>query len=342
MKAMILAAGLGTRLSPYTDVLAKPAIPFLNIPLLYYSIALTQAAIELSVDEYIINSHHKPEQIKQLTRDLSKNPNLKSLKTTTTFENEKPLGSGGGVWFAREHFTNGEDFIVTNGDEVILPTHLKIMDQMLKQHRNSKALVTLLVKRDSRVGTQFGGAWANSRGRVFGFGKINPNEVPAQKCKEPNLEAFHYVGVLMMNKRAMKYFPDGESNILYDAAMSAHHAGEKIEVFIDDCRWYETGNIKDYLHATEQVLEELRKNPKDVFINELLKKFAPGSHLQIQKEAMIFADKSVKIPSSAKLTGFVVLGPDVKVPDGCELHNVVVRENAILRPQSYKEDLILK
>ena len=41
---MILAAGLGTRLRPVTDRFAKPVVPFLNIPLLYYSIALLEAA----------------------------------------------------------------------------------------------------------------------------------------------------------------------------------------------------------------------------------------------------------------------------------------------------------
>ncbi len=334
MKAMILAAGLGTRLSPYTDVLAKPAIPFLNIPLLYFSLALLRASRNFTLEECIINAHYKAEQIRDLAQALSQ----KLVRTQVTLEKAKPLGSGGGVWFAREHFKNETDFIVTNGDEVILPTHLDLMDKMLEQHRQSQALVTLLVKRDARVGTQFGGVWATPKRSVFGFGKTSP---------EVTLEGFHYVGVLLMNSKGLKYFPEGESNILYDAVMNAQRAGEKIEVFIDDCRWYETGNIKDYLQATHEALLALQKNPKDLFINELLKQFAAHSSLQkpnakSDPKTLLFAEQSAQIHTGAKLSGFVVLGQNVVVPDGCELQNLVVHQEVKLQSKNYKNDLILK
>ncbi len=339
MKAMILAAGLGTRLSPYTNILAKPAIPFLNIPLFYYSIALLKSSPRFVLDECIVNSHHKPDQINGLAKALSQ-----KVKTQVTLEKEKPLGSGGGVWFAREFLKNESDFVVTNGDEVILPRHLDVMDQMLDQHRGSGAIATILVKRDSRVGTQFGGVWANPLREVFGFGKTNPSQVSSPPCLESSLEAFHYVGVMIMNSRALQYFPEGESNILYDAIMRAHLKGEKIEVFIDDSRWYETGNIKDFLQATNEVLTELKENPKDSFLNYLFANFAPGSSLQepnksSDPETLIFADSTARIHIGAKLSGFVVLGRGVEVPEGCELQNVVVREN--LKAQSKKNDLIL-
>ena len=319
---MILAAGLGTRLAPYTDTLAKPAIPFLNIPLFYYSIALLQAG-EFSLGECIINSHHKADQI----RDLAKK--LKGIKTEVTFEKEKPLGSGGGVWFAREFLKDEKDFVVTNGDEVILPTHLELMNKMLARHLQSGAIATLLVKRDPRVGSQFGGVWTDQARKVYGFGKQSP---------QLGLEGLHYVGVMILNGRALKYFPEGESNILYDAVMSARKDGEKVEAYIDDCRWFETGNVKDYLIATGEVLSEFKKNPKDKFLNHLIQKFAPNSSFVSEN---VFADRSAQIHHDAKLSGFVVLGANVSVPAGCSLHNVVVRENVKLEAKSYSDDLIL-
>ncbi len=341
MKAMILAAGLGKRLSPYTDILAKPAIPFLNIPLFYYSIALLKAAPKFLLSECVINSHYKPEQIRELAKALSPN-----IKTHVTLEKEEPLGSGGGVWFAREFFKDEKDFVVTNGDEVILPTHLNLMDQMLEQHQSSGALATLLVKRDPRVGTQFGGVWANPLREVFGFGKRNPSQVSSPPCLESSLEAFHYVGVMIMNSRALQYFPEGESNILYDAIMRGHLKGEKIEIYIDDCRWYETGNIKDFLSATREVLTELQKNPKDFFLTELLKNFAPHSALQKTQigsdpKVQIFADQSAKIHAGAKISGFAVLGSGVEVPAGCHLQNVVVNKNVKLKAETYQDTLCL-
>lgn len=323
MKAMILAAGLGTRLAPYTDVLAKPAIPFLNIPLFYYSIALLKASRTFSIDECIINSHHKPGQIRVLAEAL------KGIKTTVTFEEGAPLGSGGGIWFAREFFKNEKDFIVANGDEVILPTRLDVIDRMFDQHTRSGAMATLLVKRDARVGSQFGGVWTEPSGEVFGFGKASPRK---------GLEGLHYVGVIILNNRALKYLPEGESNILYDAVLNGKKAGEKIEVFIDDCRWYETGNIKDFLIATGEVLLELKKNPHDIFLNHLMKEFAPTSHFISDG---VFAERTAKVDKNARLTGFVVLGSGVNVPAGCLLHNIVVSEHAVLEARSYRDDLIL-
>ena len=336
MKAMILAAGLGTRLRPYTEVLAKPAIPFLNIPLFYYSIALLQSAQKFKLTEIVVNSHHKPEQVCALAKALSV-ASQDSLKVEVSFEKAAPLGSGGGVWWAREHFKNEKDFFVTNGDEVILPRHLQLMDKMLEQHQASNALATILVKCDARVGTQFGGVWANPMREVFGFGKQSPNRLSSPACLAESVEGFHYMGVMILNSRALQYFPEGESNILYDGMMNAISANEKVEVYIDDCRWYETGNIKDYLLATSEVLKDFESHPQDLFLNALVKKFAPEARLH----SGILTGKNVEIHPQAQLSGFVVLGDQVKVPAGCILQNVVVQRALTLEARSYQNDLIL-
>ncbi len=328
MKAMILAAGLGTRLRPYTDTLAKPAIPFLNIPLFCYSVALLKSAKNFSIHEFVVNAHHKPEQIRALAKDLG---------AVISLEKDLPLGSGGGVWQAREHFKNEEDFFITNGDEVILPTHMNLIDDMIEQHQKAGALATILVKRDPRVGTQFGGVWANLEREVFGFGKQSPAKLSSSPCALENLEGFHYVGVMILNSRAFQYFPEGESNILYDALMSAILKNEKVEVFIDDCRWFETGNIKDYLIATKEALVSFEKNPKDLFLNYLMKDFAPHS----KREHFILKGQNLKLDPAAKLSGFVVLGDDVTIPAGCVLENVVVAKGVRLEAHHYENDLIL-
>ena len=56
MQAFLLAAGLGTRLRPITDLYAKPAVPFLNVPLLFWSLELIQ---ELKPSSLVINLHRK-------------------------------------------------------------------------------------------------------------------------------------------------------------------------------------------------------------------------------------------------------------------------------------------
>ena len=154
MKAMLLAAGLGTRLKPVTDVYAKPAVPFLNIPLLYYSIALMESA---GARDLVANTHYKPEQIAALTKAI---PEFRG-QVALSSEVEKPLGSGGGVWAAKKWLEGSGDFLVANADEVIIPSTKTIPAELVDAHKSSHALATIYVMSHKGVGTQFGGVWAD-------------------------------------------------------------------------------------------------------------------------------------------------------------------------------------
>ena len=84
MKAMILAAGLGTRLLPYTRKRPKPLFPVLNRPLLSLSIGRLRQA---GAGEIIVNAHHLKQQIKNT---------LLSEENIILQEEDKILGTGGG------------------------------------------------------------------------------------------------------------------------------------------------------------------------------------------------------------------------------------------------------
>ena len=62
MKAMILAAGLGTRMRPLTLLRAKPVLPVLNRPLLHWT--LEQLARQ-GVDDVVVNLHHLPDSVSE-------------------------------------------------------------------------------------------------------------------------------------------------------------------------------------------------------------------------------------------------------------------------------------
>ena len=69
MRAMILAAGFGTRLWPLTIGRTKPAIPFLNRPLIAYTI---DYLCQFGVSELIVNLHHEPASVRDQVGDGSK------------------------------------------------------------------------------------------------------------------------------------------------------------------------------------------------------------------------------------------------------------------------------
>lgn len=243
----MLTAGLGTRLRPLTERFAKPAVPFLGVPLLRYPLFLMRAA---GVDELVLNAHWKPEQISSLASSLE------GLRVHVSHEGgAAPLGSGGGIWQARgwldqRAIGDNDSFLVSNGDEVILPHDPSVMARFVADHRASGALATVLVMKHPLVGTQFGGVWAGPDGLVRGFGKVGADF-------GADAIGYHYIGLLLLQPRVFDFMPSGESNILYDVLKSAIAAGERVRVLESQFTWFETGNPVDFLAATGEALHLL-------------------------------------------------------------------------------------
>lgn len=135
MKAMIFAAGLGTRLRPLTDNMPKAMVPVNGVPML-------QRVIEnLSTHGFhdiIINIHHFGDQI----IDFLKANNNFGENIAISDEREQLLDTGGGILAAKDFLNDGEPFIVHNAD--ILST--LDLSKMYHQHCKSEADATLLVK----------------------------------------------------------------------------------------------------------------------------------------------------------------------------------------------------
>lgn len=328
MKVMLLAAGLGTRLRPVTDTYAKPAVPFLNIPLLYYPFSLLEA---VGVSSLIVNTHHKPEQVERAARSI---PGYAG-QVHVTHEPGQPLGSGGGVWNARKWLEDEPDFLVANGDEVIFPSRADIAVALMQAHRETGALATLYVMRHPEAGSRFGAVWTDPNGEVRAFGKTRPAHVPASTI------ALHYVGVLALSRRVFEYLPEGESNLLYDALIAGIHAGESVRVFEDTCAWFETGNIADFLGATRTVMTSLGTHREPPLIRSMLQRFRPHDELQISADARCLVGQRVTVPSSLTLRGFVVLGDDCHIGGDCFIQNSVLLPGANLRDKDHLRDSIL-
>lgn len=258
MKGFLLAAGLGTRLRPITDKLAKPAVSFLNVPMFYWSYEFVRPILG---DELLVNLHHLPETVRSLA------PKIQEQHITFSHEVASPLGSGGALTFARAHISENEDLVIANADEVILPRTPGAIDRLAKHHRESGAIATLLTMRHPEAGGKFGGVWhqLDSTGaKVLGFGK------DASKYPQA-VGALHYVGVLIANSRVLSYLPEsGESNLLYDGLISAIRAGERVNAHVEDLMWFETGNSKDFLQATAEALPYLALRHRDSSIARTL------------------------------------------------------------------------
>ena len=110
MKAMIFAAGLGTRLRPITDTMPKALVPVCGKPLLYHTICKLRDA---GYDDIVVNVHHFPEQIREYIQS-----NDFGARISISDESEQLLETGGGILKAKDLLFSDEPFLVHNVDIV--------------------------------------------------------------------------------------------------------------------------------------------------------------------------------------------------------------------------------
>jgi NDP-sugar pyrophosphorylase family protein len=126
MKAMLLAAGFGTRLRPFSYLLPKAMIPVLNRPLIGW---IVEHAMAAGVRELIVNLHHFPHAIENYL--LAAFP----LATFAFSHEPELLGTGGGVRKVRALVERDEDVFLANGDTIQRPpfaelTHTRLCGSM--------------------------------------------------------------------------------------------------------------------------------------------------------------------------------------------------------------------
>ena len=140
MKALILAAGFGTRLAPITDLIPKPLIPILNVPVIIYNITLLR---NLGITDIYINVHHGAEKIMDALHDG------KEWGVSITWLLEKDILGTGGAIGALKGLVD-ETVLVINADTIMDVD----IDALIDQHHISKRMVTLGLiqasKHDSR------------------------------------------------------------------------------------------------------------------------------------------------------------------------------------------------
>ncbi|MGZ3779157.1 MAG: sugar phosphate nucleotidyltransferase [Pseudobdellovibrionaceae bacterium] len=319
MNVMLLAAGEGTRLRPFTEVLPKPAIPFLTVPLAAHALSFLNGDSKQRIDKLVVNTFHLPNKIHELFQQIQHGAK------TLHFSDEvgEILGGGGGLGKARQHFLGGGDFVMMNADEVILPKDVDILAKAFEHHEKSNAFATLMVMDHHGVGSQFGGVWTNSNNKVLGFGKTAPTQ---------SEKGWHFVGVLILSEKVFSYIPpSGASNILYDVLTVAINNGELIQAFPFECEWFETGNPHDFFEACEKCFQFLASTEKsfqkDALFKTIKNFFGEPLTVESQENMHLVKAESATIDNTAKLEGLVILGKNSRVHNQSVLKNVIVADN---------------
>lgn len=185
-KAMILAAGLGTRMQPLTLKTPKPLIKIGNHNLLERSIDLL---IQHGVKELVINVHHLADQIENFIKD-------KDLKIKVTISNERNelLDTGGGIFKGTESF-HDDPFLVLNPDTVWSSKYNDELNLLEELYNKSKKTCLLVVKKSFSFDNSFKGDF-----NVDDDNRISRNHV----------NEFIFTGMQILNR---KIFRKNKKNI---------------------------------------------------------------------------------------------------------------------------------
>ena len=319
MKAVILAAGLGERLRPLTTIRAKPAIEFLNRPML----AFPQYWLgTLGLNHLVLNTHHLPDSVRHAALSIG-NPEL-----NLHFTHEPMiLGSGGAVQNAAVYLKGEKTFAFANGDGVIVDRDPNLLRRMLECHRAGRHLATLLVCPLEGVGTRIPGVWVDQNGLVVNFGK---------QADRPDLECLHFASYILFDQEIWEYLPEGPSNILYDVLLPLIRRGASVGV--ENARellWFETGNAQDFLRATQSCLG-MMADPRNPY-GQVLAQIVGGKVTPDLK----LIDPGAIVDESVSLKGFTVIGRGAEISAGASLEDCVVLPNVRVSADSIHSNEIL-
>jgi len=154
MRAMILAAGLGTRMGPLCQLCAKPALPVLGRPLIAW---LLEWLAHHGVEEVGINLHHLPRTVEDAVDRFAP----RGLSIVYSHETER-LGTGGGIAVMRDFLAASDPAIVVAGD-MVLDCDLS---GLVSRHRQAGSAATLLMQSPSAENAHFGTLGIDSDGSL--------------------------------------------------------------------------------------------------------------------------------------------------------------------------------
>ncbi|MGI8787814.1 MAG: sugar phosphate nucleotidyltransferase [Pyrinomonadaceae bacterium] len=293
MKAMILAAGFGTRLFPLTIDRTKPAIPFLGKPLVGY---VAEYIAKFGFTEVVVNLHHQPESVKRALGDGGKF----GVKIEYALEEPKILGTAGALDNAR-HFLENETFLIINGKII---TDIDI-SAAIETHKKSGALATMVLKpnynheRFTIVETE--------NNLITGFGDF-PELVSADKIRNPKSaipNPLMFTGIHILEPRVFDYIPRNVySDIVPTFYNPAIRNGEKIAAHIADGNWFELSTIPRYLDISLAMLN--------------------GQKEKIVKGENVFISASATVKNS-------VIWDDVSIEDGAEISKTIIADGVKIR-----------
>lgn len=299
---MILAAGYGTRLFPLTADRAKPALPFLNRPLVGYVAAYLARH---GVQDVLVNLHHQSDSVRAALGDGSR------FGVRTHFiEEPEILGTSGALDNARELLIN-KTFIAING-KIITDIDLSAA---LETHRRTQALATLVL-RENPQRERF--SIVNTDGELIkGFGGMPNALASSENNNVVNDDApppLMFTGIQILEPRIFDFIPRHcFSHSTTDVYPQAIAAGERIVAHIASGNWFELSTPARYLEISLKLKDRNLKNI--VGANSFINSAADVTDSILWENARV---------EESAIVRRAIIGDNVKIKSGANVENKIV------------------
>ncbi len=224
-QAIILAAGLGTRLRPLTHSIPKPALPVGGVPILFFHLALLH---QVGIRDIVINLHHRPQKIKDLLHQSKK----WGLEIRYSFE-PKILGTAGGIAQALAMMKNETTFVL-NGD-VLCDMDLAAMFRL---HQRTRAKATLAAI-DRRAAAIKSFIESDSQGRIWRIAG-EPSSVSSPKKLQKSI----FSGVHILEPELFRNYPSHSFGcVVRQIYHPALVQGERLQAYSHPGSWWDLGTL---------------------------------------------------------------------------------------------------
>ncbi|MEW6533041.1 MAG: NDP-sugar synthase [Thermodesulfobacteriota bacterium] len=322
MKAMILAAGLGTRLRPLTLERAKPAIPLLGKPLV---VRLIESLMKSGIGEFRLNLHHLPRTIESI---FDHDP-WQKLPVYFSYEAEI-LGTAGGLK-NNESFFIDNTFVMANGD-IVMDFSLA---EAIAFHHERQAMATLVLIPQQPPLTHYP-IRIDHEGHLWNFKGTAP-------VGEPTDDVFAFTGIHILEPEIFDSIPQGRfweiNDEVYPGLLKS---GKAIYGFPVEGYWNDLGDPKRYLQAQRDLFSQSGIHPSVQAAPEaqIDPRASVGPHVSIEAGCVVEANSSIedailwdqaRVLSGASVRN-AILGAGVVVQGSC--HNRVVTRHGEIAIES--------
>ncbi|HEY7150077.1 MAG TPA: NDP-sugar synthase [Solirubrobacterales bacterium] len=311
MRAMVMAAGLGTRLRPLTYELPKPMVPVVNRPVMEHILRLLPRH---GFERAIANLHWFPE----LIRDRFEDGSELGVELTYSYE-EELLGTAGGVRNVAEYF-GSEPFLVMAADAL---TDIDLAG-LRAAHEANGGIATLAVKRVPNV-SEFGVVIVDSDGRIQGF-QEKPDPAEA-------LSDLASCMIYMLNPEVFDYFPDRPAvDFALDVFPALLEHDVAFHVHEIDAYWNDVGSLPEYLQGN---LDALSGRVRVDLEGDLLDPSGGDAGLEAGEPGVggrVLAAEGCRIDPTARLDGPVVIGRGSTVGAAARVKESVLLPGADVPP----------